>query len=118
MELWLAIALGYIALLGLVFFEDHLAERRRQRLREEAWNLAMDPPADWRPIPGEVLTRYRTNGSADRVAEILRATALKYTDAALAHNLTVEVRELVIPQQRGPVEGRITFEVVPLPATE
>lgn len=117
MELWVMILLGYILVLGLVFLDDVQAASRRDRLRLEASSAARGPSPNWRPVAGERVTLFRTNRSSDLVAEILRATARKYAEVARAHDLEVQVQELEIPQRRGPVEGRITFEIVPFPAT-
>lgn len=117
MELWVLISLGYALILGLVFLQDWRATSRRDRLRLEASSAARGPSPNWRPVAGERVTLFRTNRSADLVAEILRATARKHAEVAREHGLTIQVQELEIPQRRGPVEGRITFEVVPVPTT-
>ena len=117
MELWMVVALAYLVLFGLVFLEDSRATSRRDRLRLEASRAARGPSPHWRPVAGERVILFRTNRSPDLVAEILRATARKYAEVASEYNLSVQVQELDIPQRRGPVEGRITFDVVAAPTT-
>ncbi len=113
----MVVVLGYLVLLGLAFLEDSRALSRRDRLRLEASRAARRPSPNWRPVAGERITLFRTNRSPDLVAEILRATARNYAEVASEYNLLVQVQELEVPQRRGPVEGRLTFEVVSVPTT-
>lgn len=110
--------LCYSVLVAFIFLSIEYQARRHTRLRQEAWREAVGPSADWCPYPGELVTRYRTDQSSDRLAEILRVTVAKHRLSAMERGMTIRIRETVVPQsRRGPVEGRITFEVIAPPAS-
>lgn len=103
---WVAVAV--VLIFGMIVCSDYLRSNRRQRLRAQAWKMALGPPADWRPRTGERKTVFRTARSADLVAEILRATAIKYERAL---GLEVQIRGFEV-ESLGPntFEGRMTIE--------
>lgn len=97
-----------VAIFSLVVVSDYWQSSRRRTIRQQAWNMAMGPPPNWRPQVGERKTLYRTAHSRDLVAEILRATAAKYEQA---FGLRVNIREFEInPRGRNDIEGRMTIE--------